>query len=528
MIAILTLPKCLPPADDTTKPTPVTKTSNAIASIHSNEPGHSVLTRLLTLRRVFYNNIAATNPFSHDTFVPSRAFESDEIRATLFPTSPKPSAKEPTPVGLGLSDKNEPEMTESPYEEEWQVFKNVIPLLQPTNEGWTSGYDSIITPTRTEFPQERDAPSASGRLGYQGLPNSTSAPTVSSKNRSPSPKRSDTIGHPGVLKSAGSPKSPTRQPSKVSFDVSPPSGGRASNQAKYDNPRIGRSNYPKTSPHAHEHEDVLSPLGRGFSPSSRITATTWSSSDQSKSSGRDSENSKTEYGNAANAKDLQSVRLPPNPSSDVMAEPIKKRNIRVNSKAEQILGTETYTPEPTAREKFYSRDSAWDQSNGRSTNDVLEHDIDSPASALEFPAVGLTMEALNNLLDDSIHKQNLARASSMYERTSLADTDDHCRSRSVSPYRSIATPTHSPSHSPTPRTPQELAEALKSKPLPDTPEKRRKTPSKQMIGDHGWLHREGTVIRTKTQKNKPSGFKNFANKMKQRAEEKVSNASTLL
>ena len=411
---------------------------------------------------------------------------------------------------------------EASGDEDFQKLKKVLPLLEPTDEGWTSGLDSIISPKRSEIVHDREPPSASGRLGYQGLPNSTSAPTIAPRrDRSASPTRTALAATPETEAVTDFSHASSRQHPKVSFEMPRAFAGSPSNRAKYENPPSGLSSPERVRNVGIRHLNVAS--SQATSIGSRATGASYSSSDKTRSSGASSDVSKIERGRGGRPSDLDAIRLSPTSSPDVLAEPTKNANFRVNSKAEQILGSDAYRPESTTKHETRLSETSWYKSPV-TTRDSAPHDeLNTPESTLQFP-VGLTMEDLNDLLDDSIKGQrDNVRCSSLYERSSLPDTNSHRRSRSVSPDKSYVTPEHSPSRSSPQKVADDHAKALLSKPLPRTPEQQpSKPPSKVMIGDHGWLQRDPSFVRKESQKMKQqSGLRNFANKIKQRAEEKV-------
>ena len=444
------------------------------------------------------------------------AFESDEIRATIFPPSPKSSTAEFSP-----SADNSSSMVQVAFDEDIQEIKRVMPLLELTEDGWTSGIDSIITPRRTNINYEHVPPSASGRLGYQGLQNSTSAPTIASRrDRSPSPERSAIANSPRTPQTEASSKPHSRQHSKVSFELPRSHRGSPSNRAQYDSSRISVEDNLQRIERSHHKEPVNYPHSQAFSLSSRATGESYSSSDRSRPSPVISEMSTTNHQNGKRTTHLQeAVRFTPVSSPEIVTEPTKRDRHCVKSEVGQILSAESYSPDPVAKHEHRFPEKSWYRSPTIDT--TIEEEFQTPESALNFP-VGMTMDDLNNLLDNSIKGQSsLNRASSMYERNSLTEPDSPRRSRSVSPEKHLTTPDPSPDRSPGRQAAEDYAESLRTKPLPQTPEQRQKIPSKQMFGEKGWLNRDLEVVRVPSQKVKSSGLKGFANRVKQRAEEKV-------
>ena len=175
-------------------------------------------------------------------------------------------------------------------------------------------------------------------------------------------------------------------------------------------------------------------------------------------------------------------------------------------------------------------EGSWFDSAFSTQDESVPPDLKTPEAILRFPMVG-TMEEINRLLDREIEGQgNLARASSVYEPSAIGGgAISHRRSRSLSPFRTSTTPFPSPTLSPQSRHSEEFAEHLRTKPLPDTPETphRRKVPSKQMIGDHGWLHRDTELARTKSQQGRQTGFRSFASRWKLRADDVVRGATLI-
>ena len=501
--------------------------------------------------RLFYNNIASTNPFAHDSYVPAEAFESDEIRATIFPPSPESSTSR-----LPSPDRPLKKIVEIPSEENMNPTKQILTLLQPSDDGWTSGFDSLVTPSRRGriHEQENQPPSASGRLGFQGLPNSTSAPTITSWRRpSPSPERSEYDNSPSLRRTQQSRHghSPTR--SNPSYQAPSTFSGSPSNRLKYDIPHVGPTALPNT-PRTQDSNELHIRYEQDPSRESHATKSTSSGTKRTKSTGRSSEASRGTNTSAAGLDQLRPVRFSPVSNKEAPAEPTKNPRIRVNSKAEQILGSEAYVP-PGQQHESIVPEISWYKSEGSAKDEPDTISLQTPESILQYP-VGITMEDLDKLLDRSIQTQGqMNRASSVYERTSLVGTGSHRRSRSMSPVRLVppaaasshdrspgGSPDWSPHHFANPplqRSPQsspqssphssiekmhadEKAEMLRTKPLPRTPDKRSRAPGKQMFGENGWLYREGeTLTRAKSQKSKQSSFKSFTSRWRQKAEETV-------